>query len=159
MKKLFALMLALVMVVAGTALAETVKIGVFEPASGDNGAGGKQEVLGIEYAKSLVPTVEIAGQEYEVELVIVDNQTTAEKGITAAQTLVDSDVSVILGSYGSGVSMAGGELFAAAEIPAIGCSCTNPNVTLLCDYYWRVCFLDPFQGKVMASFAMDEYDA
>ena len=73
MKKLFALMLALVMVVAGTALAETVKIGVFEPASGDNGAGGKQEVLGMEYAKSLVPTVEIAGQEYEVELVIVDN--------------------------------------------------------------------------------------
>ena len=159
MKKIFALVLALMLVLSAAAMAETVKIGVFEPASGDNGAGGKQEVLGIEYAKSLVPTVVVDGQEYDVELVIVDNQTTAEKGVTAAQTLVDADVSVILGSYGSGVSMAGGEIFAAAQIPAIGCSCTNPNVTLLCDYYWRVCFLDPFQGKVMASFAMDEFQA
>lgn len=38
---------------------KTIKIGVFEPASGDNGAGGKQEVLGVEYANSLAPTVEI----------------------------------------------------------------------------------------------------
>ena len=36
---------------------KTIKIGVFEPASGDNGAGGKQEVLGVEYANSLAPTV------------------------------------------------------------------------------------------------------
>ena len=53
---------------------KVVTIGVFEPASGDNGAGGKQEVLGIEYAKTLVPTVEIGGKTYDVELVIVDNQ-------------------------------------------------------------------------------------
>ncbi len=159
MKKIIALVLALMLVISASALAEVVKIGVFEPASGDNGAGGKQEVLGIEYANTLVPTVTIDGVEYDVELVIVDNQTTAEKGVTAAQELVDKEVSIILGSYGSGVSMAGGEIFAEAEIPAIGCSCTNPNVTLLCDYYWRVCFLDPFQGKVMASYAMDQYAA
>lgn len=159
MKKILALVLALMLIVSASAMAEVVKIGVFEPASGDNGAGGKQEVLGIEYAHSLVPTVSVNGVDYDIELVIVDNQTTAEKGVTAAQELVDKGVSIVLGSYGSGVSMAGGEIFADAEIPAIGCSCTNPNVTLLCDYYWRVCFLDPFQGKVMASFAMDQYDA
>ena len=159
MKKIIALVLVLMLAISASAMAEVVKVGVFEPASGDNGAGGKQEVLGIEYAYTLVPTVTIDGIEYDVELVIVDNQTTAEKGVTAAQQLVDEEVSIILGSYGSGVSMAGGEIFAEAEIPAIGCSCTNPNVTLLCDYYWRVCFLDPFQGKVMASFAMDEYAA
>ena len=52
---------------------KTIKIGVFEPASGDNGAGGKQEVLGVEYANSLAPTVEIGGETYNVELVEVDN--------------------------------------------------------------------------------------
>ena len=159
MKKILALVLVLMLSVSAVAMAETIKIGVFEPASGDNGAGGKQEVIGIEYANSLVPTVEIGGVTYDVELVIVDNQSATDKAVSAAQELVDAGVSIVLGSYGSGVSMAGGEVFAAAEIPAIGCSCTNPGVTSLCDYYWRVCFLDPFQGTVMANFAMDEFGA
>ena len=159
MKKILALVLVLMLAVSAVAMAETIKIGVFEPASGDNGAGGKQEVIGIEYANSLVPTVEIGGATYDVELVIVDNQSATDKAVSAAQELVDAGVSIVLGSYGSGVSMAGGEVFAAAEIPAIGCSCTNPGVTSLCDYYWRVCFLDPFQGTVMVNFAMDEFGA
>ena len=159
MKKILALVLVLMLAVSATAMAESIKIGVFEPASGDNGAGGKQEVIGIEYANTLVPTVEIGGETYDVELVIVDNQSATDKAVSAAQELVDAGVSIVLGSYGSGVSMAGGEVFAAAEIPAIGCSCTNPGVTSLCDYYWRVCFLDPFQGTVMANFAMDEFGA
>ena len=159
MKKILALVLVLMLAVSAVAMAETIKIGVFEPASGDNGAGGKQEVIGIEYANTLVPTVEIGGVTYDVELVIVDNQSATDKAVSAAQELVDAGVSIVLGSYGSGVSMAGGEVFAAAEIPAIGCSCTNPGVTSLCDYYWRVCFLDPFQGTVMANFAMDEFGA
>ena len=159
MKKILALVLVLMLAVSAAAMAETIKIGVFEHASGDNGAGGKQEVIGIEYANTLVPTVEIGGATYDVELVIVDNQSATDKAVSAAQELVDAGVSIVLGSYGSGVSMAGGEVFAAAEIPAIGCSCTNPGVTSLCDYYWRVCFLDPFQGTVMANFAMDEFGA
>jgi branched-chain amino acid transport system substrate-binding protein len=157
MKKVFALALVLAMLLTGTAMAENViKVGVFEPASGDNGAGGKQEVLGVEYANSLVPTVTIGGEEYAIELVIVDNQSQTDKAVSAAESLVSDGVSIVVGSYGSGVSMAGGDVFASAKIPAIGASCTNPNVTLLCDYYWRVCFLDPFQGTVMANFAMEE---
>ena len=160
MKKILALVMVFALVLtAAVAMADTVKIGVFEPASGDNGAGGKQEVIGIEYANSLVPTVEVGGKTYDVELVIVDNQSATDKAVSAAQELVDAGVSVVLGSYGSGVSMAGGEVFADAEVPAIGCSCTNPGVTSLCDYYWRVCFLDPFQGTVMANFAKDEFGA
>ena len=160
MKKFLAVILALTLIAAAAvAMADTVKIGVFEPASGDNGAGGKQEVIGIEYAHSLVPTVEVGGKTYDIELVIVDNQSATDKAVSAAQELVDAGVSIVLGSYGSGVSMAGGEVFADAEIPAIGCSCTNPGVTSLCDYYWRVCFLDPFQGTVMANFAKDEFGA
>ena len=159
MKKVLAIVLAMMLVLSAAAMAETLKIGVFEPASGDNGAGGKQEVLGIEYAHSLTPTVEIGGVTYDIELDIVDNQSQTDKAVSAAQTLVNDKVSIVLGSYGSGVSMAGGDVFAANKTPAIGCSCTNPSVTLLCDYYWRVCFLDPFQGTVMANFAKEEKGA
>ena len=156
MKKLVALFLAVMMIVPAFAMADNViKIGVFEPSTGDNGAGGKQEILGIEYANSLAPTVTIGGEEYTVELVIEDNQSLTDKAVSAAQSLVSKDVSVVLGSYGSGASMAGGDVFAEAQVPAIGVSCTNPNVTLLCDYYWRICFLDPFQGTVMANYAWE----
>ena len=53
---------------------KVVKIGVFEPASGDNGAGGKQESLGVQYANTVQPTVDIGGETYKVELVSADNQ-------------------------------------------------------------------------------------
>lgn len=79
---------------------KTIKIGVFEPASGDNGAGGKQEVLAIEYANSIAPTVDIGGETYNVELVEVDNQSSTDKAVTAAQELVSKKVSIVLGSYG-----------------------------------------------------------
>ena len=62
MKKLIALVLAVMMLVPAFAMADNViKIGVFEPSTGDNGAGGKQEILGIQYANSLKPTVNIGG--------------------------------------------------------------------------------------------------
>lgn len=133
----------------------TIKIGIFEPATGANAAGGKQEVLGIRYAHSLKNTVTVAGKEYNIELVEVDNQTESTTAPSAAQKLVSEGVSVVLGSYGSGASMAGGEIFKKANIPAIGCSCTNPGVTSENDFYFRVCYLDPFQGTVMASFAKE----
>ena len=166
MKKVFALILALAMVLSLVACggkdggkddgAKVVKIGVFEPQTGDNGAGGKQEILGMEYAHSLFPTVEIGGETYEVKLEIVDNRTSAENGPSAASELVNRDVSIVLGSYGSGVSIAGGTVFEEAGIPAIGTSCTNPQVTSDCEVYFRLAFLDPFQGTVLANYAYNE---
>lgn len=138
---------------------KTITIGIYEPASGENGPGGKQEVLGIRYAHSLQPTVEINGETYEVKLQEVDNQSDTTKAVSAAQNLVAANVSVVLGSYGSGVAIAGGPYFEQAQIPAIGISCTNPQVTDGNDYYFRVCFLDPFQGTVMANFAKEEMQA
>ncbi len=135
---------------------KVVKIGVFEPQTGDNGAGGKQEILGMQYANYVQPTVEIGGETYEVKLEIVDNRTSAENGPSAAAELMNRDVSIVLGSYGSGVSMAGGEVFAEAGVPAIGVTCTNPQVTADCDVYFRICFLDPFQGTVLANYAYKE---
>ena len=135
---------------------KVVKIGVFEPQTGDNGAGGKQEILGMQYANYVQPTVEIGGETYDVQLEIVDNRTSAENGPSAAAELVNRGVSVVLGSYGSGVSMAGGAIFEEAGIPAIGVTCTNPPVTADCSVYFRICFLDPFQGTVLANYAYNE---
>ncbi|MBQ2752779.1 MAG: ABC transporter substrate-binding protein [Firmicutes bacterium] len=138
---------------------KVVKIGVYEPASGDNGAGGKQETLGMEYAKSVAPTVEIGGETYDVELVIVDNESSTDKAATAANSLVSSGVSIVLGSYGSGVSIAASDIFGKAGVPAMGVTCTNPQVTEGNDHYFRICFLDPFQGTVLANFAKETFGA
>lgn len=130
-----------------------IKIGVFEPTTGENGGGGVQEVLGVRYANSIRNSVTIDGTEYKIELVEVDNQSDKTAAVTAAQNLVSAGVKAVLGSYGSGVSIAAGSTFKEAKIPAIGVSCTNPQVTAGNDYYFRVCFLDPFQGTVMANYA------
>ena len=169
MKKILALALALVMVFAlcacggsssssagSSAEGDTVTIGVFEPASGDNGAGGKQETLGVQYANSVQPTVEIGGKTYNVVVKYVDNESSNDKAPSAAAELVNAGCSVVLGSYGSGVSIAGGPTFEEAGIPAVGITCTNPQVTEGNKYYFRICFLDPFQGTVLANYAYNE---
>ena len=162
MKKLLALLLAVLMLVPVFAFAEdmpVLKIGVYEPASGDSGAGGKQETLGVQYANAITPTVEIGGTVYKVELVMADNGSSTDKAPSAAQKLVSENVSVVLGSYGSGVSIAGSDYFKDANIPAIGLTCTNPQVTAGNSHYFRVCFLDPFQGTVLANYAYKELGA
>lgn len=164
MKKILALVMILTLMLPVLALGETeyagtVKIGVYEPASGDNGAGGKQETLGVEYAKFVAPTVELSDGVYKVELVIVDNQSSTDKAPTAAQSLVSADSAMVLGSYGSAVSIAAADIFDAAGVVAVGLSCTNPQVTLGNPLYYRICYLDPFQGTVLASYAMDEFGA
>ena len=165
MKKLIAVILALVMVLALAACGgsgssgkaeNTVTIGVFEPASGDNGAGGKQETLGVQYANSVQPTVEIGGKTYNVVVKYVDNESSNDKAPSAAAELVNAGCSIVLGSYGSGVSIAGGPTFEEAGIPAVGITCTNPQVTEGNRYYFRICFLDPFQGTVLANYAFNE---
>lgn len=162
MKKLLAILLCLVMVLSMVACGEkpgpsdgekTITIGVFEPTSGQNGAGGKKEILGIQYAHSLYPTVTIGGEEYKIELTYADNQSDPSKAPTAAQQLVSKGVTAVLGTYGSSCAIAGGPYFEQAKIPAVGTSCTNPQVTQGNDYYFRVCFIDPFQSVADAQFA------
>jgi branched-chain amino acid transport system substrate-binding protein len=161
-KKLVSVLLAASMALtigAAPVLADTVKIGVYEPASGDNGAGGKQETLGMMYANQSCPTVEIGGTTYDVELDIVDNESSNDKGPSAASKLVGDGVSVVLGSYGSGVSIAASDIFKDGGVPAIGVTCTNPQVTQGNTHYFRICFLDPFQGSVLANFANETFGA
>ena len=181
MKQFFAMLLALVMALSLAACGgsggsegsggsqpsgggssggdKVVKIGVFEPATGDSGAGGKQEMLGMQYANKETPTVEIGGETYTVELVYADNASDASKAPTAASQLVSQDVSLVLGTYGSSSAIAGGPIFGEAGLAAIGVTCTNPGVTAGNDYYFRICFLDPFQGTVLANFAQEKFSA
>ena len=73
MKRAITIILTLCMVImmlsgcGGGNAGNVIKIGVYEPSSGDNGAGGKQEVLGIEYANSVLNSVEIGGKKYELK--------------------------------------------------------------------------------------------
>jgi branched-chain amino acid transport system substrate-binding protein len=136
-----------------------VRLGVFQPATGANGAGGRQETLGTEYAHYLHPTVEIGGVEHQVVLEIVDNQSSTAHGPAAAAELVARGVDIILGSYGSAVSMASSDVFLDAGLTAIGVSCTNPGVTRGNEHYFRICFLDPFQGQILASLATKSLNA
>ncbi len=131
----------------------TIKIGVFEPTTGENSSGGMQEILGIRYANTVAPTVTIHKTTYTIELVEADNQSDKTAAISAAQALVDAGVVGVLGSYGSGVSIAAAQTFIDASIPAIGASCTNPQVTAGNNYYFRICFLDTLQGKALAAYA------
>ena len=171
MKKFLAVLLAVVMVFAMAACgggssssgsaksSDVIKVGVFEPQTGDNGAGGKQEILGMQYANYVTPTVEVGGKTYKVELVIADNESSNDKAVSAATKLISAGCSVVLGSYGSGVSIAASDTFAEAGLAAIGVTCTNPQVTQGNDHYFRICFLDPFQGTVLANFAHDTLGA
>ena len=136
-----------------------IRLGVFQPATGANGAGGRQETLGIQYANYVQPTVDIGGVTHRVELRIVDNQSDAATSPAAAQQLVAQDVALVLGTYGSGAAMAASDIFRDAGLTAIGVTCTNPGVTLGNDHYFRICFLDPFQGQILASLARDTLNA
>ena len=163
MKKVIALVLAFVMVFAlcacGGSDEKVIKIGVYEPQTGANGAGGKQEILGMEYANSVCPTVNIGGVEYKIELVYGDNESNTEKAVSAATKIISEGVSVVLGSYGSAVAIAASDTFKNAGVPAIGVTCTNPQVTEGNSHYFRICFLDPFQGTLHANFAKEQLKA
>ena len=174
MKKFLAMVLALIMALSLVACGQqggdaqqgddsasgdkVIKIGVFEPLSGDSASGGKKELLGMQYANSETPTIDLNGETYTIELVTSDNGSSSDKAPSASD-LIASGVSIVLGSYGSGVSMAAGPLLGEAGIAAIGVTCTNPNVTAGNDYYFRICFLDNFQADVLANFAMDKFSA
>lgn len=135
---------------------EVIKIGVFEPMTGANAAGGEMEVEGIKLANEMYPTV--LGKK--VELVIADNKSDKVEAANAATMLVEKEkVNAVIGSWGSSLSIAAGPIFSDAGVPAVGASCTNPLVTMGNDFYTRVCFIDSFQGTVMANYTFNEIGA
>ncbi len=135
---------------------DEIKIGIFEPLTGANAGGGALETEGIELAHSLRP--EVLGKK--VTLVKADNKSEKADAAAAASRLADQEkVVAVIGSWGSSLSIAGGSVFAAAGVPAIGASCTNPQVTAGNEWYTRVCFIDKYQASVMASYAFKDLGA
>lgn len=134
----------------------TVVIGVFEPLTGAYAAGGQLTLRGIRLANELFPKV--LGQD--VRLVVLDNKTDKVEAANAVTRLIQVyRVNAIIGSYGSSLAIPGSEVANNLKTPMVGCSPTNPLVTLNKDYVFRVCFIDPFQGRVMAKFAVETLKA
>ncbi len=114
------------------------------------------EVEGIQLANELYPTA--LGKK--IELVIVDNKSDKVEAANAVTRLIEKEkVVAIIGSWGSSLSMAAGPIAKDNQIPVVAPSATNPLVTLGNDYYFRVCFIDPFQGKVMANYVYNDLGA
>lgn len=135
---------------------DEVIIGVFEPMTGPMAAGGQQTVEGINLA--IEQTTEVLGRP--IKVVLVDNKSEKVESANAVARLIEYEkVVAIVGSYGSGNTIAGGEVANTAGVPVVGCSPTNPLVTLGKPYIFRACFIDPFQGAVMANFAVTELKA
>lgn len=151
MKKLSALAFLMVLALAGGALAaDTVKIGVYLPLTGQMAYGGQLELEGIQMASKEAPTV--LGKK--VELFVVDNKSDKVEAANAVKRLIEKEkVVAIIGTYGSSLAMAGGEVAEKAGVPMVGTSCTNPLVTQGKKYSFRVCFIDPFQGAGAATYA------
>ena len=131
---------------------ETVKIGVFEPLSGSDKKSGAKEVLGIELANELYPTC----MGKEVELVYADHKSDIYVAEEVIQELIEEKPAAILGSYGSVYSLIAGKYVREAEIPAVAITNTNPLVTKNNPYYFRVCYVDSYQGVALAKYAAEE---
>lgn len=90
----------------------------------------------------------------KIEIVTLDTRGDSAEAANAVTRLIDVEkVSAIIGEVASSLSLAGGRVAQRRKIPMVSPSSTNPKVTEVGDYVFRVCFLDPFQGKVMATFA------
>lgn len=147
--------LALTFGVAGQALAADagpIKIGVYLPLTGQNAFGGQLELEGVRLAHKEMPKV----LNRPVELVVVDNKSDKVEAANAVKRLVERDkVVALIGTYGSSLAMAGAEVAEKAAVPGVGTSCTNPLVTQGKKYYFRACFIDPYQGAAAATYAYD----
>jgi len=137
---------------ADTEDTDVVRIGVYEPLSGKEKEHGELELQGIELAHELFP--EVLGKE--VQLVYADNKSDIDVAAAAAQELVDKKVSIVLGSYGSTLSLVGVEYFANAKIPSITITSTNPLVTSSSEYSFRTCFVESFQGVALAKYTVEQ---
>ena len=90
---------------------------------------------------------------HPVEIIIIDNKSTPLGSKAAAQQAIDSGVTAVVGAFRSSHSLPMAYVLQTAKIPMITPSSTSPEITLVGDYIFRTCFVDLFQGRVMAEFA------
>jgi branched-chain amino acid transport system substrate-binding protein len=136
-----------------------VKVGVYGDTTGATSSFGQSTKNGIQLA---FEEINAAGgvNGKKLEMVFEDDQGTPEKAKTVISKLISQDkVVAVLGEVASSNSLAAAPVAQEAKIPMITPSSTNPKVTEVGDYISRVCFIDPFQGSVMAKFAANTLKA
>jgi branched-chain amino acid transport system substrate-binding protein len=102
--------------------------------------------------------LEVGGKKYKVELVIEDNESKAESAVAVQTKMITEDrVLVIVGPQASKQAIPAGEVANNLETPMISPWSTNPRTTLDRPWVFRACFLDSFQGPVIANFVTEEY--
>ena len=151
---------------AGTASAEvpdTIKIGVMGTFSGEQAVDGQNMQGAIDLVKKELEEaggLEVNGTMHQVEFIIGDTEGKPEQAVNVMQKLIQQDGVVgVLGPNNSSDCLSSYEIAQAAGVPCISNTGTNIQVTQVGDYCFRACFIDPFQGKVVAKLALEDCGA
>ena len=136
-----------------------IKIGEYASLTGKEAGFGQTSHHGVVLAiEEINAAGGVLGQQ--LDLAYEDNQTKSGESATAAKKLITREkVVALIGEVSSGRSLEVAPIAQSSKIPMIAPAATNPKVTQVGDYIFRVCFIDPFQGTVMAKFAKDDLKA
>jgi len=155
------LVLGLALAPCGWAAQKTIKIGINAPITGDIpkvGEGSKYAAeMWLEDIKA-AGGLDVGGVKYDVEVIIEDNESKPESAAKAATKLITEDeVLAIVGPQSSAQAIPAGEMANNFGTPMISPWSTNPDTTKDRPFVFRGCFLDPFQGPVVANFIKEEF--
>jgi branched-chain amino acid transport system substrate-binding protein len=149
---------ALVAAGCGAGGPDELVIGVYGSLTGNDATFGQSTRNGMELALAELQTQKqgrIGG--LPLRLIVEDDQGRPEEAATVVQKLVNQDrVAVVVGEVASSRSLAAAPICQQAGVPMITPSSTNPAVTQKGDFIFRMCYIDPFQGLVMARFAAED---
>ncbi|HLE63460.1 MAG TPA: ABC transporter substrate-binding protein, partial [Pyrinomonadaceae bacterium] len=137
----------------------TILVGYYGDLSGRTSSFGQSTKNGVEMAADEINKAGgINGRQ--VQIIVEDDQGEPNKAATVVSKLINQDrVQALLGEVASSNSLAAAPKAQEAKVIMISPSSTNPAVTQVGDYIFRVCFIDPFQGEVMAKFASNNLKA
>jgi branched-chain amino acid transport system substrate-binding protein len=132
-----------------------ILIGEFGSLTGSEATFGISSTNGLKLAVEEVNTSGgLLGKQ--IKLITYDDQGKPSEAATVVQKLINKDrVVAIIGEVASSRSKAGAQICQTSKIPMVTPASTNPEVTAIGDYIFRVCFIDPFQATVMTKFAIN----
>ena len=140
---------------------KTIKIGINAPMTGDIPKVGEgSKFAGQMWLEDINKAggLEVGNKKYKVELIIEDNESKAESAVKAAtKMIVEDEVLAIVGPQSSKQAVPAGSVANVYKTPMISPWSTNPDTTKDRPYVFRGCFLDPFQGPVLANFITQEF--
>jgi len=156
LKRLFALVIMISLILGSIVQvygAETIKIGLVTPLTGSVASFGQSVDKAVRMA---VDEINSKGGllGMKIELIVEDNQSKAEESANIVRKFIEQDkVVAILGPVISSNTLAAAPIAQQSKVPLLSPTSTNPKVTQIGDYIFRACFIDDFQGMVMARFA------